>query len=182
MKKYLALLSLAIFSMSVNAASITDKQFQTTSGQLFTHNLNGPAADGLNGGTLTVHTRGDFYAGGQHNENYSVSIDGNVLGSGLSFDSVGAFAVTEHSFNDTEFSFSFAIDASLMSAIMSDLLAVVSVDFGAGMDAFDPAYFSEVTLDYNNVSAVPVPAAAFLFAPALLGFLGLRKKANNRVA
>lgn len=27
-------------------------------------------------------------------------------------------------------------------------------------------------------SAVPVPAAAFLFAPALLGFLGLRRKAN----
>jgi hypothetical protein len=27
-----------------------------------------------------------------------------------------------------------------------------------------------------NVSAVPIPAAAFLFAPALLGFLGLRHK------
>lgn len=30
-----------------------------------------------------------------------------------------------------------------------------------------------------NVSAVPVPAAAFLFAPALLGFMGLRRKAKN---
>jgi hypothetical protein len=29
------------------------------------------------------------------------------------------------------------------------------------------------------VSQVPVPAAAFLFAPALLGFLGLRRKAAN---
>lgn len=28
----------------------------------------------------------------------------------------------------------------------------------------------------NNVSAVPVPAALFMFAPALLGFLGLRRK------
>jgi len=28
-----------------------------------------------------------------------------------------------------------------------------------------------------NVSAVPVPAALFLFAPVLLGFLGLRRKA-----
>jgi hypothetical protein len=28
-----------------------------------------------------------------------------------------------------------------------------------------------------QVSAVPVPAAAFLFAPALLGFMGLRRKA-----
>ena len=31
-------------------------------------------------------------------------------------------------------------------------------------------------------SAVPVPAAAFLFAPALLGFLGLRRKANTEKA
>ena len=29
-----------------------------------------------------------------------------------------------------------------------------------------------------TVSAVPVPAALFLFAPALLGFLGLRRKAT----
>mgnify|MGYP003384644027 CR=1 FL=1 len=33
-----------------------------------------------------------------------------------------------------------------------------------------------------EVSAVPVPAAAFLFAPALLGFMGLRRKAKNSVA
>ncbi|MFW5427319.1 MAG: hypothetical protein ACKE8G_00740 [Methylophagaceae bacterium] len=31
----------------------------------------------------------------------------------------------------------------------------------------------------GNVSAVPVPAALFLFAPALLGFLGLRRKATT---
>jgi hypothetical protein len=28
----------------------------------------------------------------------------------------------------------------------------------------------------QNVSAVPIPTAAFLFAPALIGFLGLRRK------
>lgn len=33
-----------------------------------------------------------------------------------------------------------------------------------------------------SVSAVPVPAAAFLFAPALLGFMGLRRKAKNTIA
>lgn len=30
-----------------------------------------------------------------------------------------------------------------------------------------------------NVSAVPIPAALWLFAPALLGFFGLRRKAQN---
>ncbi|MFW5426946.1 MAG: hypothetical protein ACKE8R_06815 [Methylophagaceae bacterium] len=33
-----------------------------------------------------------------------------------------------------------------------------------------------------TVSAVPVPAALFLFAPALLGFLGLRRKVSNTTA
>lgn len=38
------------------------------------------------------------------------------------------------------------------------------------------------SLDRVSVSAVPIPAAAFLFAPALLGFMGLRRKAKNSVA
>lgn len=38
------------------------------------------------------------------------------------------------------------------------------------------------TIELTNVSAVPVPAAAFLFAPALLGFMGLRRRAKNTVA
>jgi hypothetical protein len=33
-----------------------------------------------------------------------------------------------------------------------------------------------------SVSEVPLPAAAFLFAPALLGFMGLRRKAKNTIA
>jgi hypothetical protein len=33
-----------------------------------------------------------------------------------------------------------------------------------------------------EVAAVPLPAAAFLFAPALLGFIGLRRKAQKTVA
>jgi hypothetical protein len=32
----------------------------------------------------------------------------------------------------------------------------------------------------HSVSPVPVPAAAFLFAPALIGFIGLRRKAANK--
>tara|TARA_R110001606_G_scaffold361754_3_gene514967 strand:+ start:29410 stop:30036 length:627 start_codon:yes stop_codon:yes gene_type:complete len=37
-------------------------------------------------------------------------------------------------------------------------------------------------IDNVSVNAVPLPAAAFLFAPALLGFMGLRRKAKNSVA
>jgi hypothetical protein len=38
------------------------------------------------------------------------------------------------------------------------------------------------SLDAVSVSAVPIPAAAFLFAPALLGFMGLRRKAKSSAA
>jgi len=37
-----------------------------------------------------------------------------------------------------------------------------------------------ILLDNVSVSAVPIPAAAFMFAPALLGFMGLRRKAKNK--
>jgi len=40
----------------------------------------------------------------------------------------------------------------------------------------------EVAFSATEVSAVPLPAAAFLFGPALLGFLGFRRKANTNVA
>ncbi|MFT7234600.1 MAG: hypothetical protein ACI9QV_000162 [Methylophagaceae bacterium] len=38
------------------------------------------------------------------------------------------------------------------------------------------------SLDAIEVNAVPIPAAAFLFAPALLGFLGLRRKTKSTIA
>lgn len=38
---------------------------------------------------------------------------------------------------------------------------------------------AQLSVDYNAIpNAVPVPAALFLFAPALLGLLGLRRKAQ----
>lgn len=40
-------------------------------------------------------------------------------------------------------------------------------------------YESIGSFTLTNVSEVPIPAAAFLFAPALMGFLGLRRKANK---
>ena len=38
------------------------------------------------------------------------------------------------------------------------------------------------TVYVRDVSAVPVPAALFMFTPALLGFMGFRRKAKNLVA
>lgn len=50
------------------------------------------------------------------------------------------------------------------------------LNLGVASDGDDKATFLDWT---PAVSEVPVPAAAVMFAPALLGFLGLRRKAKN---
>lgn len=42
--------------------------------------------------------------------------------------------------------------------------------------------FMDMSYDTVSVNEVPIPAASFMFAPALLGFMGLRRKAKNTVA
>jgi hypothetical protein len=64
---------------------------------------------------------------------------------------------------------------TLSDAAMS--IAVSDAFSASGYNAHATASWLLVSdVAVSNVSAVPVPAAAFLFAPALLGFLGLRHK------
>ena len=55
---------------------------------------------------------------------------------------------------------------------------------GNTADAFTAAFvdIKVAEIIVQPPAEVPVPAAAFLFAPALLGFLGLRRKAKNSLA
>lgn len=52
----------------------------------------------------------------------------------------------------------------------------IIVGFGDGLGDSD---YDDIIVALNPV---PVPAAAFLFAPALMGFMGLRRKAKKTVA
>ena len=54
-----------------------------------------------------------------------------------------------------------------------DLAAGVAIDLW-----YQVVYGTDGNTSTLTVQAVPVPAALFLFAPALLGFLGLRRKAT----
>lgn len=46
-------------------------------------------------------------------------------------------------------------------------------------DGYDLAFHAVAAAP---IGEVPIPAAAFLFAPALIGFMGLRRKAKNTIA
>lgn len=52
--------------------------------------------------------------------------------------------------------------------------------FGIGANgSTDEFKIRGLGVSYDDMSEVPIPAAAFLFGPALLGFLGLRRKAKQ---
>tara|TARA_R110001606_G_scaffold395664_2_gene568400 strand:+ start:13940 stop:14518 length:579 start_codon:yes stop_codon:yes gene_type:complete len=74
---------------------------------------------------------------------------------------------------------------TLGSGLFDDILAGINFKawFSLGSESISKAMLT-VNGKYcpPEISEVPVPAAAFLFAPALIGFMGLRRKAKNTVA
>lgn len=67
------------------------------------------------------------------------------------------------------------VEYSWMLEAATDYVISVMIGRGAAGSNYD------LRLD-SGISEVPVPAALWLFAPALLGFLGLRRKAKTAVA
>jgi hypothetical protein len=69
-----------------------------------------------------------------------------------------------------------------LRAMTSNSNSTVSDDYMYTYFAIGSSAFSSQLKWLYKVSPVPIPAAAFLFAPALLGFMGLRRKAKNSAA
>jgi hypothetical protein len=87
----------------------------------------------------------------------TLSVDGSAVG-----DFISANMIDFSSYNYTGTKFTFANKVT---------------SFGDIFDKKDNFFLSSA-----NVSAVPIPAAALLFAPALLSFMGLRRNAKNSIA
>ncbi|RLB64101.1 MAG: hypothetical protein DRH08_10205 [Deltaproteobacteria bacterium] len=51
---------------------------------------------------------------------------------------------------------------------------------GFNADNFSNSLHPNLRINTGGTGEVPIPAAAFMFAPALLGFMGLRRKAKNK--
>lgn len=194
MKKYLGFLALLLAASQVNAA-ITQGNFRTES-DLLKYSSGALVYEALNvnvevGDELT---NSDFiqnpssWSGGVVNMDLDATTNILTLKSQdtLDFNTFDAW-ITDLVFNAGEV----ITGLSLLSGNLTDLSLLANLSFTGNsihINYTDDNIFNFTGTDAqfqimtSNVSAVPIPAAAFLFAPALLGFMGLRRKAKNTVA
>lgn len=99
---------------------------------------------------------------------------------------------TSTSFNGFKLSDTFGLIADFTSVSINPLTNMVGFDLSRIMVFADEIWVNWqglgfnsntiVSLDINPPSAVPIPAAALMFAPALLGFMGLRHRSKKKLA
>ncbi len=104
-----------------------------------------------------------FDFGSSFNEVATFSVVGSLLGGGT------VSQIFNLDGDETTFE-NFVLNASFSNIVSAQWLMVGGVQ---GLFNID-----NISVSQAGVNAVPVPAALFMFAPALLGFLGLRRKAK----
>jgi len=113
------------------------------------------------GGSFSLDS---FDFGAIFGEVATFSVVANLLGGGI----------VSETFNldgDSTTSELFTLNASFKHIISAEWLMVGGVQGIFNLD--------NISVSNESVSAVPVPAALFMFAPALLGFFGFRRKAKS---
>jgi len=109
----------------------------------------------------------------------------NVLtndGSSLIFtfdDSIFSFGADFGAFNNGQLRTNILVDGITYSPSIDGVFWGIVSDIGFNTIEFVGLFGDGFGIDnvtYSSVSAVPLPAAAFLFGPALLGFFGFRRK------
>jgi hypothetical protein len=173
MKKVMFLIVGLLFSVSASAATLSLSgagsagATQTVSG---TYN-NGPLvlAEGEAGKGLTAVTKLTWYS------NFDLTSDADTnVNVEFKFNPSSAVGTAQLSiFNNTD-----ALSLGVWN-VTGDFFTTVALLAGK-VYSVDFASVTSSALKYNlsaSVSAVPIPAALLLFAPALLGFFGLRRKA-----
>jgi len=199
MKKLMLLLSLLVASVNTNASIVTytDKAaWSAVTGSTLLYDFNSDS-----NGSFMVRDFGDFKA---ELKNQSGTYKPSVIGGELQLQVSNYVSELELIFDSSLSSLGFDwrnTDPS-RDKIELNILGETFV-FGPGQSSgffgltstilFDSIGLSDtvgnggaLTTGYidnlrysNSMSSVPVPAALFLFAPALLGFLGLRRKVNT---
>jgi len=138
--------------------------------------------------------KANFDAGWPTYDGGEYTFSGNFVGEDLNNDGVlsfGEFSVFNWSSASSSFTLSDLFDtgdivistqtwlANGISWVGADDLAYITWDDRG--QSINTNILGEVRFTSFEVSAVPLPPAVLLFAPALLGFMGLRRKAKLAV-
>jgi len=162
MKKVMLFIASMLFAVSVNAATISITQDLPTVGAFVTDS-------NPNNAPLAVT---DFEVTAT-----DVEIFNEVINTG------GTWSKVKWTFNPEAITgqvYDFSIASLVDVSGLDGYSFVMYMADGASnyMDFIGTAVIgSTIALSVQSLSEVPVPAALFLFAPALLGFFGLRRKA-----
>jgi hypothetical protein len=160
------------------------------------YNFNSFANWEVTDGTVDLKAWDDPYTSScYNNSNYCVDLDGSSRNAGV--------LTTKEGFSAGTYQVSFALSGNQRGGSdditvqfgAGSLISNLIIDWDAAWTTYsfvisllegDKLSFANlggdnvgVLLDDVSVSAVPVPAAAFLFAPALVGFMSLRRKAKK---
>ena len=169
MKKVMLFIASMLFAVSASAATLT-----------LTGDVNNLAQvtqpTGQVVGANTFIPLGiDGFAGDVHDVFELTVADGDAWGR---FQFGHFFTAISSSFSVTDSLNNIVASGSLNSAVHNAMLLTANSTYKIAVDIVGAAAGSA----YGFTVATPIPAALFLFAPALLGFLGLRRRSNALVA
>ncbi len=184
MKEYImvAALTAAAIPASANATTVLETQAQTSAGQLFSYSFAGLGTP-TGPGSITITARGDYSFGFPQIESLDYDIEGLLTGN-LSLES--ADTTTAFSFDDNQFSSTFALTLADFQTLTADGVIDITLDLSDGVNLFNPdTAFTSVGITLESVGAVPEPASWAM----MIGGFGLvggamrrRRKANVKVA
>jgi len=144
----------------------------------------GDQGAGLDGLAISKVTGALYPNGGTHTSNDAWDHTGVVTELARA-DNLGSTGWLDN----TTYNFDLIFKANQIQVSVNNIIELsIAGTFGNGSFGF--YNFSQANVLYAGIEerdappigAVPIPAAAFMFAPALLGFMGLRRKAKNTVA
>ncbi|WP_446809480.1 VPLPA-CTERM sorting domain-containing protein [Methylomonas sp. 2BW1-5-20] len=179
-------LSAASLQASADVVTFSSQEFQqTANGQSFIFTIENAPLAALVDGSLFIHARGD-YSENSDIENIAFSIDGVSFPDKASpYD--GATVTQSYHPDVVEWSQEFLLNGSDLVNWTNDQKIVITLAlssdveynlFAGGETALHPP-FVQATLIYTT-SAVPLPAATWLFLSGLVGMIGYgRQRRSN---
>ncbi|PHS29814.1 MAG: hypothetical protein COA95_11040 [Methylophaga sp.] len=161
MKKVMLFIVALMFSVAANAAPLDLTLINANSGNAQVAPGSGTVVSGAASVTGASATSPDVFE--------LIVADAGTL----------TFAGSLHPTGPTSFFEVFSGMTSILSLTGTAATGLFSTSLFVDAGTYLISVFSEGgTGGYNFTVATPIPAALFLFAPALLGFLGLRRKAT----